>query len=118
MTCLPGILCAPRTPWFLNPGLFPEGSAGGISTKSSLSPESSSSDAQQGSAGGKAEVTVENREVPEQKKLTKVHKIVRAPYPYSFLKPTKASGFQKAICGLTAVLPLTAPFYMVPSGEQ
>lgn len=28
MTCLPGILCAPRAPWLLNPGLFPEDNAG------------------------------------------------------------------------------------------
>lgn len=72
--------------------------AQGISTKFSLSPEPPSSDNQEAHGvdpqEGNYEVTVENGEVGEWKKLTKLHKM-RVLYPYSLLKSTEATGFKK-----------------------
>lgn len=47
---------------------------------------------------GNYEVTVENGEVGEREKLTKLQKM-RVLYPYSLLKSTEATGFKNQTLG-------------------
>lgn len=112
MTCLPGILCAPRAPWLLNPGLFPEGKAG------EFPPSFPSLQSHPQGILGKPPAWIHSRQLwgdCGKWRSTRTRKAHTGPQngelSLSLLLSPAHQGFrfQKAICALTAVPPLPLP---------